>query len=665
MFRKRCSAHLLSLFLVLSAGYASGGKAQPVTIESPDRNLSLTFQEADETSAARYSLKFKDKLLIAPSAMSLNLMPHGPLNHLVVKNIERTTSDTTYHLYPGKTNSARNHYNEARVFLAEASDARRQVEIIFRLYNDGAAFRYHIPKQAGLTEFLLRNEETTFHLNGDPTAHVLPVKNYTTPYETYYSSKSVSSLNQELIGLPSLFQYHDSTAMAITEADLTDYAGMYLKATTATAGLLVSSLSPRPDNSGLAVKSTLPHDSPWRVIMVGDSPGHLIESNLITNLNPPTSIADTSWIKPGKTTFPWWNGYAVDNDGAIRGGLDTSTTKHYIDFCHETGIPYHTLDGVNEIAWYGGPLRPWAGQPIMTSVPEIDMPEVLRYAKEKNVRLRLWLNWEACRAHMHTAFPLYEKWGIEGVMIDLIDRDDQEVVNFINEMVALAAKHKLTVTIHNIYKPTGLRRTYPNLMAIEAVLNLEFNKWDKRASTPEHEVMVPFIRMLAGPLDYHHGGFRHVTEPKFKPQDVAPKVMGTRARTIARYVVYEDYLPMVADYPNAYRGEKGLEALVEIPETWDETKILAGKVGDYITIARRHGDTWYIGSMTDSRPRDLDIPLSFLSGGRWTARTYSDDVNSDSDPASMTIEESEVNTKGKLKIRMSPAGGHLAKLNPQ
>jgi alpha-glucosidase len=641
-----------------------------VLVASPDERVRVQFslaQRDDQASVPVYSVSFRDKLLLRESAMGLELAPAGPMGPLQVLGVERRTSDTTYAVFPGKTNAARDHYNEAVVSLREIEGARRIFSIVFRAYDDGAAFRYEVPEQPALEDFTVADERSEFVFEGNPVAWALPAPYFGTPYEFYYKPQPVKAVPAgQLLCLPLLLQYPDKTSLAITEAHLHDYAGMYLTPLRGTSGSLVSRLSKLPGYEGVRVRSTLPHVTPWRVLMIGDSLGPLVESNLVNNLNPPSVIADTSWIKPGKTTFPWWNGFALGDEVNFKGGLNTETAKHYIDFCAEAGIEKHSLDGVDDVAWYGGPLRPYRGADITTTtLPGLDLPGVISYAKSKGVSLRLWMAWEAARLHMHRAFPLYEKWGIEGVMLDFFDRDDQDVVNFIHEAVALAAKHHLTVTLHNVYKPTGLNRTYPNLMTYEAVLNLEFNKWDPKASTPEHELIVPFTRMLAGPLDYHSGGFRHVSQEDFKPQDVAPLVMGTRARELARYVVYEGYLPMTADFPAAYRGEPGLDVMAGIPTTWDETRLLDGEVGKFITIARRSGDTWYVGSMVGSTERELDIPLAILGEGEFVASAYADDMSPGAALSSLEATTTTVKATDKITARLKPAGGHLLVIRKQ
>jgi alpha-glucosidase len=393
--------------------------------------------------------------------------------------------------------------------------------------------------------------------------------------------------------------------------------------------------------------------------MAGNRVGRLIESDLVLNLSAPCAIKDTSWIKPGKTTFPWWNGY-YEEKVAFKPGLNTATAKHYIDFCAEAGIPYHSLDGLGNLAWYGGPIVPYEGAAPTKGVEGLDLPEILKHAKTKGVRLRLWMHWKAAESHMERAFPLYRDWGIEGVMLDFMDRDDQEMNTFVRRAVKLAAENRLTITLHGCPKPTGLERTYPNLLTSEAVLNLEYDKWDKVGCPPEHEVTVPFTRMLAGPLDFHQGSFRTVRPEAFKPRNDAPLVMGTPSRTLASYVVFQNHLPMVADYPSAYRGHPALQVLVEIPTTWDETRVLDAKAGEYVVIARRSRANWYVGAVTDRKPRDLRLSLDFLGEGDYQAKVYSDDLAAKYE---MATRSEAVNAQGSIKLNLVGAGGALVRLS--
>ena len=450
-----------------------------------------------------------------------------------------------------------------------------------------------------------------------------------------------------------LIEYPAEKWAAVTEANMNEYAGMYLCQTG--EGVMTTRLSPIPKEPGLAVRWALPHASPWRAILVGDRIGALVESDLVLNLSEPCQIKNVSWIKTGKTTFPWWNGF-YEEAVPFKPGLNTATAKYYIDFCANSGIPYHSLDGLGNTAWYDGPIVPYEGADPTKPIQGLDLPEILEYAKTKHVQLRLWMTWKAAEAHMEKAFPQYREWGIEGVMLDFMDRDDQEMNRFIRKAVQLAADNRLTITLHGCPKPTGLERTYPNLLTHEAVMNLEYDKWDKIGITPDHELTVPFTRMLAGPLDFHQGSFRTVTPAEFKPRNDAPLVMGTPGRTLASYVVYQNHLSMVADYPSAYRGHPGLPVLAAIPTTWDDTKVLDARVGEFIVIARRSGTTWYIGAMTDGTARTLKVSLKFLGPGPLMSQLWFDDKAADH---GLAQRNTQVTATDDLVLDLPAGGGAL------
>lgn len=661
----RVAAVALTLVVVWAATPWTNDNS--VVIESPDGGLRVAFglcETGGRSGVPCYDISWRERPLIERGSLGIDLAGGAPLDrNFTVVHVSRDQRDDRYAVFPGKSSMARDHYREATITLEENAATHRRLDLIFRAYDDGVAFRYRVPRQTAIDEFAMAGERSTFAFVGTPKAYTLPLGSFTTSYEQYYRLRPVGDVTtDDLLGLPLLLEYPDRLWVAVTEANLTDYAGMYLSGVAGHPGSLVSRLSPLPNDPRVMVKARAPHFSPWRVLMIADRPGALIESNLILNLNDPSAIADVSWIKPGKTTFPWWNGYEV-GDAGFRGGLNTETMKHYIDFCAEQHIPYHSLDGF-DTAWYGGPIVPYEGADITKSVAGIDLPEVLDYARRKGVRLRLWLHWQAAKAHMATAFPIYEKWGIEGVMLDFMDRDDQEMVNFLHDAVRLAAEHHLTVTLHGASKPTGLRRTYPNLLTSEGVLNLEYDKWDAQGVPPEHEVTVPFTRMLAGPLDFHQGSFRHVWPGEFTPRNVAPVVKGTRARTLASYVVFENYLPMMVDYPAAYRNQPGLELLTRIPSTWDETRVLNGAPGHSITIARRSGTDWYVGSMTDTSPRRLTVPLDFLGRGSFVAEEYADRLDASARPSDLTIRRVQVVAGERLEVDMASAGGYVVHLSP-
>jgi alpha-glucosidase len=291
------------------------------------------------------------------------------------------------------------------------------------------------------------------------------------------------------------------------------------------------------------------------------------------------------------------------------------------------------------------------------------MPELLRYAKSKNVKIWLWAHWTDVNRQMDEAFPLYERWGIAGVKIDFMNRDDQWMVDFYERVAKNAAAHHLMIDFHGAYKPDGLRRTYPNVVTREGVLGLEYNKWSTRV-TPDHNVMLAFTRMLAGPMDFTPGGFSNVNRDNFIPRNVHPMVMGTRAHQTALFIVFQSPLEMVSDFPEAYKGQKEFPFLKGIPTVWDETRVINAKVGDYITIARRRGKDWYIGTIAGSHAAQLDIPLEFLGSGEYTAQTLSDAQDADISPTHTTIEQKKVNRSERLKAIMVPGGGQAIRISP-
>jgi alpha-glucosidase len=463
--------------------------------------------------------------------------------------------------------------------------------------------------------------------------------------------------------MPTLFQFPGNIFLAITEAELVDYAGMYLMKHN---GELVSKLSPLPHQTGIKVKATLPHASPWRVLMISDRVGALIESNILTDLNEPCKIKDLSWIHPGKTTFPWWNGN-VTPDTLNAPGNNFVTAQYYIDFCARNGIDYHSVVEYGLHQWYvddGVNFQPGPHADVTTPVPGLDMKEICDYASIKGVGVRVWVHWAALYPRLDTAFALFEKWGLKGMMVDFMDRDDQEMVNIQTEILQKAAAHHLHIQFHGAYKPTGLSRTYPNEYTREGTLNYENNKWTQ-GLPPDHDIYMPFTRMLAGSTDYHLGGFRAVPEKDYRAQYTRPLILGTRCHMLAMYVVLENYLQMVCDYPAAYEGQDGFEFIKEVPTTWDETKVLDAQVCKYITIARRKNNDWYVGTITNHESRQVVIPLNFLGEGKYKAEIYSDANDVATDPNHLIKQTKEVTNKDVITFNIASGGGEVMRITKE
>ena len=545
--------------------------------------------------------------------------------------------------------------------LREPAGARRRLRIVFRAYDDGAAFRYVVPAQAGLERVDIVDEKSMFAFEGDYRCWAMQLNTFHSNYEKEFDPVSVGRIKPGAItGLPLTIQTDGGTTIAIAEAGLKDYAGMYLQGVEGARNALVSRLSPHSNGDGLAVSGHTPLASPWRVVMLGDEPGRLVESTLMLSLNDPPAFRDTSWIRPGKAAWDWWSGQLAE--GVARPGMNDATMRHYIDFASEFGLEYMLVDA----GWYapkawgeGADLK----ADITKTVPEIDLPGLVGYARGRGVGLILWLHWIPAREQMDRAFPFYERLGVKGVKIDFMDRDDQEMVAFYHRVLKKAAEHHLVVDLHGAYKPTGLARTYPNYLTQEGVLGAEYNKWSARV-TATHNVTLAFTRMLVGPMDYTPAGFRNVAPAQFKARDKGPLVMTTRAQQLAMYVVYESPMQMVADSPGAYRGQPGAEFLRVVPTSWDETRVVEGVIGESIVVARRRGREWFVGALTNEQPRTIRVPLNFLGRGAYTLDAFADGEDAANDPKRLSVSTSRVGAGETLSITLAPSGGYAARLKP-
>ncbi len=654
----------LAGILVLACGARGAAPARAAggveRLRSPGGGVEVAFML--NAGAPAYAVIYKGRTVVTWSALGLDLKQGGPLSKgMESEGFTRAAHDSTYALVAGKASRARDRYNELTVSLRERAGARRRLRIVFRAYDDGAAFRYVVPVQAGLERLDVIEERSEFRFPEDYRCWAMQLRTFHSNYEKEFDPTSVGRIKPGAItGLPLTIQKEGGPTLAIAEAGLKDYAGMYLQGVEGATNALVSRLSPHSNGDGLAVSGRAPLASPWRVLMLGDEPGRLIESTLILSLSDPPAFRDTSWIRPGKAAWDWWSGQLAE--GVPNPGMNDATMKHYIDFAAEFGLEYMLVDaGWYAAKAYGDDADLKAD--ITKTVPEIDLPALVAYGRGRGVGLILWLHWMPARDQMDRAFPFYERLGVKGVKIDFMDRDDQEMVAFYQRVLRKAAEHHLVVDLHGAYKPTGLARTYPNYLTQEGVLGAEYNKWSARV-TATHNVTLPFTRMLAGPMDYTPGAFGNVTPAEFKPRDKGPTVMTTRAQQLAMYVVYESPLQMVADSPGAYRGQPGAAFLKEVPTSWDETRVLEGVIGESIVVARRRGREWFIGAMTNERPREVRAPLDFLDRGAYTLEAFADGPDAASEPTRLSVSTGRVRAGESLTLRLAPSGGYAARLRP-
>ena len=633
-----------------------------IAITSPDAKIK--FWLSTDKGGLYYKVAYKGVLMVDKSRLSLTFKEGGAFNtNLVITPAipERLTED--YELITGKTSKVHSECNSIIIPVNEQAGLKRSLEIEIRVFNDGAAFRYIIPKQSKWAEMVnITDEADSFNLTQNPVMTALLRENYTTSHEGLYTKTSLSNLQADtLMDMPVLFEYPNGMYLAITEAALHDYAGMYLMKHN---NMLESRLSPLPRQTEIKVKATLPHNSPWRVMMISDRPGAFIESNILTNLNEPCKIKDVSWLKPGKTTFPWWNGDIVP-DSINAPGNNYVTNMYYVNFCAKYGIEYHSVVEYGLHEWYvndGAGFQPGPHADPSKAVPGLDMQQLCDSATKKGVGIRVWVHFYALYPKLDETFAQYEKWGIKGLMCDFMDRDDQEMVNMQEEILRKAAQHHLHIQFHGAYKPTGTSRTWPNEFTREGTLNYENDKWSKVVN-PDADINIPFTRMLAGSTDYHLGGFRAASPEQFKIHYTRPFVQGTRCHMLATYVVLENALGMVCDDPDAYIGQPGFEFIQQVPTTWDETRVVDTKPGEWLVIARRKGNDWYTGAITNHSSRTITKIFDFLPGGSYTAEIYSDAPATDPNLNHLVKQIKHITRETNISMLLAAGGGQVMHLH--
>jgi alpha-glucosidase len=620
-------------------------------LTSPNSNVEVNVHVGEKI---QYEISFNKTQIINPSAVSF-AFANAPVlgNNMLVNDVKEWTENSTWKPVLKRFETISNHFNGLLIKLQEERFPGRTMDLEFRVFNDGAAFRVIFPESINEREVTINDENTIFNFADNFDCWAVDYVAYDSHQESEFIPRKVSELTEKMVtGLPLTLKVNDNIYAALTEAALVDYAGMYLKPSIAEGKFaLRSQLAPRheKEENEEKVMFTGAHKTPWRVVMLGETPGELVESEIIQNLNEPCAIEDPSWIQPGVSAWDhWWSGEVK---------MEQEVIYEYIDLASEMGWPFMLIDW----QWYGQYNRVEAD--IMKPAPQLKMDEIFAYAKSKNVKCWLWLYWtDVDRADWEAACKLYSDWGAAGIKIDFMARDDQEMVNWYHRIVKTAAEHKLMVDFHGAYKPTGWRRTYPNLMTREGVLGNEHNKWSIRV-TPEHMCTLPFTRMLAGPMDYTPGGFLNRNANQFINGQPA-NVFGTRANTLAQFVIYDSPYLVACDHPDNYKGETGVEFLKQVKSVWDDTKVLNGAIGEYITMARRDGENWFVGAMTNSYTRELEITLDFLPEGKFEMTSYSD--------AEKTLDDAEFSEKKKtrvkkgdvVKISMIPGGGFAASIQP-
>jgi len=560
------------------------------------------------------------------------------------------------------------HFNELTLIF------KGDYRIVFRVYNDGAAYRF---VSTSKKPFRVKSEQAVFNFPSDYNAYIPYVRGdhtnsfeeqFFNSFENVYTYTNLSVWDKKKYAFaPLLIEADNGKKICLTEADLINYPGMYFYNEDGSNSLKgVFARYPKEVEQGghnelqMLVKSRENYiaaydkgtEFPWRTIIIAENDHELADNDMVYKLATTAVDMDFSWIKPGKVAWDWWNDWNLYNVD-FKAGINNETYKYYIDFASKHGIEYVILDegwAVNKQA------------DLFQVVPEINLQDLVAYAKTKNVGLILWAGYYAFDRDMERVCKHYSEMGIKGFKVDFMDRDDQYMVDFHRRGAEMGAKYRLLIDYHGTYKPTGLQRTYPNVINFEGVHGLEQMKWSSSSvDQVVYDVTIPFIRQVAGPMDYTQGAMRNATKSNYYPVNSEAMSQGTRCRQLAQYVIFESPLNMLCDNPSNYEAEKECtELIASIPLIWDETKALNGKVAEYVTVARRSGNDWYVGSMTNWDTRDLELDLSFLGKGNYKAIVFKDGINADRVARDYRKEIINIPDNRKLMIRMAPGGGWIA-----
>jgi alpha-glucosidase len=651
---------ILSIAFILNA-CSTHSYDRKQSIVSPDKKINVSFWI--DNGKPFYSIEYFGKPVILPSPLGFVLKDNDTLtNNLKLVQSTFKHYDENWEQPWGDQRIVRENYNEKTFDLIENSN--RRLQIVFRVFDDGVGFRYNIPDQEGIDSIFIIDELTEFRMANDHQAWWIPAYK-DNRYEYLYQRSALSSL--DTVHTPLTMETVDGPVITIHEAALVNYAGMTLASLE--NNTLKCDLAPWSD--GTKVKTSTPLQTPWRSVLIEQNAGGLITSKLILNLNEPNKLEDISWIEPNKYLGIWW-GMHIGKYSFWEGenhGATTSISKEYIDNCNELGIDHLLIEGWNigwTPAWYENRLHVFS---FTESTPDFNFSEVAEYAKNNNVKLigyhETGSNIDNYIAQIDAGMQMYKDGGMNDVKIGQVGSKlmmkewhyGQYGVNYYKNVLDKAADYNLTVNFHEPVKPTGLHRTYPHLMAGEGARGQEYNAWSE-GNPPEHTVILPFTRLLGGPMDFTPGIF-----------DISStRVHTTLAKQLALYLTFYSPIQMLADLPENYVGHPAFEFLKDVPVNWDTTVVLNAKIGDYFTVARKDRDSedWFLGSITDENNRDFEIDLSFLEEGKkYTAEIYADAENAefDKNPEAYSINDIEVTSKSKLNIKLAKGGGQAIHFN--
>lgn len=651
MYKKSLFYCFTTLVLLFCFTVVLHGQENQITIQSPDENIEVQVRLRDKIF---YSILYKNTRVIEFSPLSMTMED----NVVIGKNPElqkenRNSVNNSIKTVWGNHSVIEDRYNELIL------DMKDNYSIIFRAYDEGIAYRF-VTKMKG--EIKIYDEQATFAFTNNHQVLFPVTGDFQTSFEKTYEDLNILDINETNFAYtPILVHANNDIKIAITEADLFDYPGMYIERKGSNNRTELSGkFAPYPtkteqggwgdfnmrviERADYIAKTNGNRNFPWRVMIISDDDKTFASNDLVYKLSRPLAI-DPSWIKPGKVAWEWWNHYNLEGVD-FETGVNNKTYEYYIDFAAENNIEYVIMD------------EGWSYQFDLTmQKPNVDVPHLVTYAKERNVDIILWCVWFVLDNQLDVALDLFEKWGVAGIKVDFIDRDDQLAVNYYERIAREAAKRKLLVDYHGCSKPTGLSRMYPNIVNYEGVIGNENNKFSNTA-TPGHNLDIVFTRMIAGPMDYTPGAMLNSTKGNHFTNNMNPMSYGTRCHQLGMYVVYEAPLQMLCDAPTRYMKYPDiLNFLSEVPVTWDETIVLEAKISEHVIIARRKDNTWYIGGLTNWTPRNFELSLDFLGDDTCEATVFEDSVNADKLAEDYNTYKKTVTSTSKLPVKMAPGGG--------
>ena len=654
---------LLAVFCGVNMTYgANKSNIVEYELKSPNKKIEIKISVGNEVN---YSVKHGNTVIIDNSPISMELGDGTILGQIgLIKNVKKSSVNEVIDANFYKKSKVINDYNELII------NFKGNYKLTFRAFDDGVAYRFSTSFKKPI---IVKKENVNYCFDDDYVAYIPYVnarkgdgdfltQQFFTSFESQYTIDSISKMDTERIAFtPLLICLKDGKKVVIVESDLEDYPGTFFRKGEGNSLEAVQATYPKVEEQGghnmlqMVVKERESYvakvngtrDFPWRAMVISKNDAELMNSDMVYKLASPSRVKDVSWIKPGKVAWDWWNNWNIWGVD-FKAGINNDTYKYYIDFASKNGIEYVILDegwAVNKQA------------DLFQVVPEINLEELVAYANERNVGLVLWAGYYAIDRDMEHVCKHYSEMGIKGFKVDFMDRDDQKVVDFYYRMAAMAAKYHLFVDFHGAYKPTGLSRTYPNVLNFEGVYGLEQSKWDDELNQVNYECMIPYIRQVAGNLDYTQGAMDNATKYHFRAIYTNPMSQGTRCRQLAEYIIFESPFNMLCDSPTKYmQNQECVDFIAKVPTVWDETVALDGKLGEYAVIARRSGETWYIGAITNWEARTLEIEIPRFARNDCSVIVYQDGINANRNAEDYQIIDKEIKDN-RIKIEMKSGGG--------